>query len=314
MLKKISLSLTEKDALINVAKTLTSPLRVRILQMLNERSLNIHEIAEKLNIPASTAAINISILENSGLIMTRRQPGVHGHMKLCSRNCDTISINIHESTYNDHNVITVPMPIGQYTDCDVQPPCGLVSEKSSFNADDDPSVFYHQNRGSAQLLWFSRGYVEYRFPATVLSSIDLVSCSISFEACSEAPFYRADWPSDITVWINGREIGTWSCPGDFGDHRGVYNPEWWSDTLTQYGHLKHWQVNRQGSYLDGNHCSGVTLEQLELTGKPYITVRIGIKEGSPRCGGINLFGEKFGDHPQGIHMSFEYGQVKTDED
>lgn len=314
MLKIISLSLSKPEELVRVAKALTSPVRIRILQMLNEQSLNIRELAERLDIPASTAAINVSILESSGLIMTQRQPGIHGHMKLCSRNCDAISIDVHEDRQEANNLITIPMAIGQYTDCDVQPPCGLVSAASSFNADNDPSTFYHQDRGNAQLLWFSSGYVEYRFPSTVVSSIDLLSCTLSFEACSEAPFYRADWPSDITVWINGREIGTWLCPGDFGDHRGALNPAWWSDTLTQYGHLKTWTINQHGSFIDGERCSDVLLSDLCLGDRPYITVRIGVKADSKHQGGINLFGEAFGDHAQNIRMSFEYGSVRVQED
>ena len=39
---------------------------------------------------------------------------------------------------------------------------------------------------------------------------------------------------------------------------------------------------------------------------PYLTVKIGIKENSENSRGINLFGEKFGDHPQSILLGIEY--------
>ena len=41
------------------------------------------------------------------------------------------------------------------------------------------------------------------------------------ELSSEVPGTNANWPSDITLWVNEIEIGTWTSPGDFGDKRGV---------------------------------------------------------------------------------------------
>ncbi|MEI3204121.1 MAG: hypothetical protein V8S73_05705 [Lachnospiraceae bacterium] len=36
------------------------------------------------------------------------------------------------------------------------------------------------------------------------------------EICSEAPGYKEDWKSDLTLWVNDVEVGTWTCPGDLG--------------------------------------------------------------------------------------------------
>jgi predicted transcriptional regulator len=47
------------------------------------------------------------------------------------------------------------------------------------------------------------------------------SLHLSLEICSEAPLHHENWPSDITVWLNGVEIGAWTSPGDFGDVRGL---------------------------------------------------------------------------------------------
>ncbi len=47
------------------------------------------------------------------------------------------------------------------------------------------------------------------------------------ELSSEVPGTSADWPSDITLAINGNDVGTWTSPGDFGDKRGVFTPDWW---------------------------------------------------------------------------------------
>ena len=85
---------------------------------------------------------------------------------------------------------------------------------------------------------------------------------ISMELCSEAPGYRAEWPSDITLYINDIDIGTFTCPGDFGGRRGRYSPDWWSIGSTQFGVLKCWQVNDKGSFLDYSLLSNVTIDDI----------------------------------------------------
>ena len=76
------------------------------------------------------------------------------------------------------------------------------------------------------------------------------------EVCSEAPLYNLNWPSDMTVWINGVEIGTWTSPSDFGGERGQLTPEWWPLRNTQYGLLKVWHVSERDSEVDGRPVSG----------------------------------------------------------
>ena len=48
------------------------------------------------------------------------------------------------------------------------------------------------------------------------------------------------------------------------------------------------------------------LETVRLSGKPYISLRIGVRPDAINQGGINLFGEKYGDFPQGINMRIVY--------
>jgi predicted transcriptional regulator len=45
---------------------------------------------------------------------------------------------------------------------------------------------------------------------------------------------------------------------------------------------------------------------VRLSGKPYISLRIGVRPDAINQGGINLFGEKYGDFPQGINMRIVY--------
>jgi predicted transcriptional regulator len=77
-------------------------------------------------------------------------------------------------------------------------------------------------------LWFTRGFVEYQFPNNAkLAGTSVQSIELAMELSSEVPGTSKDWPSDITVAINGHEIDTWTSPGDYGDKRGKFTPDWW---------------------------------------------------------------------------------------
>lgn len=126
------------------------------------------------------------------------------------------------------------------------------------------------------------------------------------EICSEAPNYNLDWPSDITLWINDVEVGTWTSPGDFGGTRGYLTPVWWLDRYTQYGLLKTWSVTAEGSFVDGIRVSNTTIDQLQLTDKKVYTVRIGNRPDGRYPRGFNLFGRKFGNYDQDLTLRIFY--------
>lgn len=305
-MKHMELDLTDPNKLQIVARALSSDLRLKILELLNERSMNVIELSQRLDVPVSTVSNSIVVLEEADLIRTERQTGVRGVMKLCSRKKDNITIQLVMPNGNDLKSHFQSMPIGHYTDISVTPVCGLLSDVHNIGEQDDVSSFYDQNRYSAQLLWFQQGYVEYRFSNQILKGNRPECIEISFEACSEAPNYRMDWPSDISVLINGVEIGTWLCPGDFGGRQGKYSPLWWDHASTQYGLLKRWRVDETGSYLDDVKISDVRLTDLNIMENPFICLSIAVKKDAVHQGGINLFGEKFGDYNQAIVMRLDY--------
>ncbi len=306
MSKEIELSIERPDELYSIAKALASEVRIEIIKLLNYNSLNVNEISECLNIPASTAAVNVKVLEEAGLIHTELQPGARGSMKLCSRKRDIIRMVLKSYSSSHDNSHFINMPIGSYVDCKAAPTCGLASEKGYIDTEDEPRGFYNPGRWQAQLIWFHKGYLEYRFPNTVLEGTKAKLVEVSLELCSEAPNYQNDWPSDITMWINGHDCGTWTSPGDFGGRRGKLNPPWWSDGSTQFGKLKTWRVNKTGAYIDEKKSAEINVNTLELEKNDYITVRIGIKEDANNIGGINIFGDKFGDYSQHIVMRLDY--------
>jgi len=295
----------DRTGLIDVAKALASSLRISILDLLSQGNMNVKEIASVLNIPNSTASTNLKILEDADLIITSLEPGKHGSMKQCAIKYESLTIDLLKSFVNIGPFYRfAEMPIGGYSAFEAHPSCGLIDDKEFLGKDDDPKTFYSERRFQAQLIWFSHGFVEYKFPKDIVGKI--VNLSFSLELCSETPYYRKHCPSDITVWINDVEICTWTCPGDFGGRRGKFTPEWWAINSTQYGFLKTWEVDENESFIDGSRISNVKLRDLKLNELDHIRFKIGIKPDAHNLGGINIFGEKFGDYPQNIIMRIDY--------
>lgn len=283
-----------------VTKALGSETRLEILRFLSTHTSTVLEIAEALELPQSTATLHINILEKAGLIETDLRPATRGLQKVCARVFDRIVIQLPAEYEQEDTTVEVSMPIGAFVNVNLIPTCGLAGEVGIIGHLDDPSAFYEPDHIYAQLIWFRRGFVEYRFPNRLPQGVFLDDIEVSFEVCSEAPLHHADWPSDITVWIGDTEIGTWTSPADFGGERGSLTPAWWDSQNSQYGLLKVWKVTGNGSFVDGVQVSDVTLKSLSLKPNEPIPVRIGIKEDARNIGGINLFGSKFGNYPQDI--------------
>ncbi|MCL6442856.1 MAG: ArsR family transcriptional regulator [Alicyclobacillus sp.] len=291
---------------VEIARVLSSEQRINILKKLLKTPMNVAEIADEFELPQSTAAVNIKKMEDCGLVTTELIPGLRGTQKLCSVNIERIVVDFTGPARDEKNYVLIPMPIGQFVDCEVHPTCGLVSETGIIGELDDPSSFYEPEKIAAQLLWFRKGYVEYRFPNRLPKGAIPTSLKLTMEICSEAPMHNPNWPSDITVWINGREVGTWTSPGDFGGERGYLTPHWWENHNTQYGLLKVWRVTTDGSYVDGREVSNLTLNELQIEKQPFISVRIGIKPDAPNQGGLNLFGKRFGNYDTELVMRLDF--------
>ena len=305
--KHMDLSIDQEEELCRVAHALASPVRVRIMRALGERSMNVGELAQKLDIPMSSAALAVKTLEEAGLIMSEMQPGTRGAMKICSRKTDTMSISLMRGEEESSNVLTLQMPIGGYSIAeDIQPTCGIVGDNAYICDMDDPSGFYVPGRFGAQLIWFRQGMLEYRFSYQQMDKMEIEWLELSFEACSEAPMHRDPWKSDIGVQINGKSLGLWTSPCDCGGRHGRLTPAWWPELSTQYGFLKTWRVTPEGSFVGEERVGDVDLQALDLRGNNHISVRIGVPGDTQNVGGINLFGEGFGDHPQGIVLRLGY--------
>lgn len=195
------------------------------------------------------------------------------------------------------------MPLGLFTSAEVSVPCGLCSTTGIIGLLDVPDSFLDPSRVQAALAWFGRGHVEYKFPnnAKLLgSTVEMIE--FSMELSSEVPGTNLNWPSDITLWVNDVQTGTWTSPGDYGDKRGVYTPAWWKLKGSQYGKLKTWRIASSGTFVDGVRLSEVTIDDVQLSQHHSIRMRIGIDERADHPGGVNIFGKGFGNYDQDIVM------------
>ncbi len=294
---------THADAII----ALSSRVRLDILSLVSRQSLNINEIAAQLQLPQSTVATNVAALEKSGLLNTEVSTGKKGNQKKCTASCEEIVIRLIPEEKRSDDTIEVEMPIGLFTQYQVTAPCGLCSPDGIIGFLDVPASFLDPDRMRAALVWFETGWVEYQFPDnSMYTDKKLKSLELSAELSSETPGTNASWKSDITVWINGVDIGMWTSPGDFGDKRGKFTPDWWKLEGSQYGLLKKWSVTEDGTYVDGIRVSDIVLSDLNLGEHHSIRIRMGVKEDARHPGGLNIFGKGFGNYDHAVLLRLHF--------
>ena len=291
-----------------VLKCLAAPARLSILKILHAKgSLNVNEIAELLDLPQSTTSTHINQMEEAGLIRTEVQKARKGSQKICHAVHDEIVLSFSRPSETVDETIEVSMPVGLYSGYEVFAPCGMCSNEAIIGYLDNPDTFLSPERMKAGLVWFTRGFVDYQFPNNArIKGAPVRELELLMELSSEVPGTSANWPSDITISINGQPIATWTSPGDFGDHRGKFTPDWWKLRGSQYGVLKSFRVTEGGTFIDGVRVSDTSLDDLDLLQHRSIRLRIEVPDTAEHPGGINIFGRGFGNYDQDIVL-----RVKT---
>jgi len=300
-----SLEINRSSDFRKVAQALSGELRIRILELLQKGEKSLNEIASALEIPLSTATVNVQKLDEAGLISIEFRPGVRGTRKVCSLAYERIVFQLGETPRLPYRVEQVSMPVGQFVHAEITPPCGICTAEKQLGNKDDPTAFFYPEKTEAQLIWLTTGWLEYRLPNILTESEKALSLEISAEICSEVPGHNNRAESDITLWVNGREISTWLSPGDFGGKRGKLTPRWWPLRLTQYGLPVTWRISGEGTFCNDERVGDLTPDDLDLSSNPFISLRIGVKEDAEHPGGMNLFGSRFGNHPRDILMKME---------
>lgn len=301
-----NLNLMNDEELELIGEALSSPVRRKILALVTTKSYSILELSRELNVALSTMSFHVKILKNAGLVKTMNSPDKRGNEKNVSQDCYDLYIMFNKINDTNSNMYTVELPIGSYTNFNISSPCCICDGLKIVDDFDIPGAFYSPERLNAQLISFYKGYLEYRISTYRLYEKDVTSLTFSLELCSECPNYNNHWKSDITFWINDIELCTYRSPGDYGDRRGILNPNWWPEKMTQYGMLKKIRVDKDGTWLDEILVTNTTIDDLKIPNQNYLSLKIGIKDSSKYVGGINLFGKHFGDHNQDIIVQIAF--------
>lgn len=304
------LNLNTSTKYLPIYEALASKVRLSIIDLLAHESLNIKEIAERLDLSNAMITSHIRKLEEAGIIFSERKSTGNAMQKLCHLKLDQLHIQLNRTTSSHQDYHEFSLPVGHYTDFNVTPTCGIATVESVIGRFDDPRYFLDPARVNAQILWFTEGYVEYRVPNYLSANQFPKELAITLELCSEAPGINPHWLSDITFFLNEKSLGTWTSPGDFGGKKGLLTPDWWSLEVGQYGLLKTLRITSEGSFMDQEKISDTTLSDLQISGK-YWSFRIAVLKDAPHMGGVTLFGKDFGNHNQDILFRLYYETKET---
>ena len=197
-----------KDA-EEVFKALSTPMRLRIMELIYEKEMSMNDLAEALALTNSAISLHVGKLESAGLVTIRTTSGKRGIMKIVQPVYSRMIVDMAPQTKPRH-CYQDDIAVGHYTSCDVHPTCGLATSTNIIGELDDPRVFSYPERFRAGILWIGYGSITYNLPNRLSAGQTLQELQISFEISSECPEVNEDYPSDIYFEINGIPLGKWN--------------------------------------------------------------------------------------------------------
>ncbi len=296
---------------VEIFKALGSTTRSRIIELLSEHEMNIGELSTKLSLSQPSVTKHVQILEEAGLVISDYIAAPQGTQKRCRLVFERLLVDLAPKAPIDEGFAEIELPIGTYTNTDPQPTCGLATREKFIGLLDAPVSFFLPERSQAEILWMASGWIEYVFANTLPVNCHVKSFELVMEVSSEAPGYDNQYPSDITMWVNGIEIGTYTSAGDFGGTRGQLNPAWYPDNMNQWGVLRTWSVDSEGAYIDGIKISDVVTDELNINPWAPTIIRIGIKQDAKNQGGFTLFGRGFGNYRLGLILRIRHEEMNS---
>ena len=172
---------------LELFKSLGSEVRVEIIrQLLQHPGMNMNELAGRLKITNGALTSHIKKLESCGIVKTSSETASHGNQKICSVHVDKILIDLMPGSPVD-DLYQASIKVGHYSNHEVYPTCGLATAESMVGEVDDPRYFSHPDRYNADILWFTRGFVEYDVPNFIPPNQQITELMIEMEISSEAP-------------------------------------------------------------------------------------------------------------------------------
>lgn len=295
---------------LGLFKALGSEIRIEIIKLLlANKCMNMNELAASLNITNGALTSHIKKLEECGIVTIVNESSGHGNQKKCAVRLDKILIDI-DAMDESENLYQTELKVGHFTDYSIFPTCGLASQNAIIGQVDDPRYFAHADRYTAEILWFTKGYIEYNIPNFIPFSQKIDQITISAELGSEAPGINDIWPSDIYFYLNNVCIGAWTSPGDFGDVKGIFTPDWWFPNWNQYGLLKLLVINKKGTFIDGLQISNVSVKDFNLDHRSCIKFKMEVPDHAKHVGGLTIYGKFFGNYNQDINVRINYSPIE----
>lgn len=290
---------------LRIYEALASEVRLKIIDKLYERERYVKELAEELFLSNAVVSGHIRKLEEAGIVGSKMKRIDSGTYKLCYVKTEFMQIKLSPDAPASLSRHELSLPIGQYTDYEAWPTCGIATTEKVIGQFDNPVCFMDPERVNAGILWLAKGWVEYKLPNYLYKDQRLHEIEVSLEIGSEAPRVNENWPSDIRFELGGKTVGVWTSPGDFGERRGRLTPEWWHSDVNQYGLMKVLRIKEKGTYIDGQKISGIGLRDIETSAMNW-TLRIAAEDTGRGRGGLTLYGRGFGNYDQDIVVRSYY--------
>ena len=269
--------------------------------------ITLTDLARKLNIPVTSLVHHVEVLENANLLNVFYKNDDKKNTRVLGRKTSEIHLNLYrpvEPEVIKHLCETQEVKVGHYVNFEGGKL--LFATNTQVYSLQDNHYFLPQ-RYEAELVYTRYGVIEYYFDNSVTKKGIVEKIMLYLEICSEFAFYDMNHKSDITFWINNKEVTTYTCKGDYGDRRGKQNPDWWLDVNTQYGEMLCLSIDDKGVYINGTLANDkITVKDLMLEEDNKISIKLGNKKAATNPGGFNIFGKGFGDHPQDIVLKIYY--------
>lgn len=130
--------------IVEVAKALSSDVRVRILEALGDKPMSVGQLAEALGIAQPTVSINVQMLEQAELIVSSQGAN---REKICAVTCRSILLELPSKPGEGlQRTEEIHMPIGMFSHCFIEPTCGMAARDGSLiGSPDDPRAFTCRN-------------------------------------------------------------------------------------------------------------------------------------------------------------------------
>ncbi|MCI1859124.1 MAG: ArsR family transcriptional regulator [Sporolactobacillus sp.] len=295
------MQLDVSDQSLPAYKALASPVRLKIIRFLSMKKYNVKDMAKLLGLSEPITLRHLNKLHEAGIIEFEKS----GKNKISRLKIDNISIQFPQRVDTSLGVYESEIPVGLYTDFSVEPTCGLADQNGFIGQLDEPRYFMDPRRRNAQMLWFSKGFVEYQVANFLKATDHLKMITLSAELGSEIPLSNDYWPSDITFTLNGAELGTWTSRGDFADTRGKYTPRWTPRSFNQYGTMVLVLIASDGTWIGGKRVSKISIEDLQPL-PARLKLRIEVKPNAKNMGGCTIFGKSFGNYDENMKIKFYY--------